>query len=160
MEHTKQLLTLLPLRLDPIILVQQIPEEVFFVELTHQPVLHNIFAVVNEQVHDRFGNLVSDGFANDVEVRRDEGANEFRLQGFPLCEFGIALGGLRLLVRVEIQQLMEMLLWKGNEDVRTENHSHYSPDLTLQPRNRPDCKLVVWVVLALDAYFPLFGCSG
>lgn len=101
-EHTKQLLTLLPLSFDPVVLIQQIPEEVFFVKFTHQPVLHNIFAVVNKQVHDRFWNLVSDGFADDVEVGRDERADEFCFQGFPLGEFGIALGGLRLLVRVEI----------------------------------------------------------
>lgn len=100
-EHTKQLLTLLPLRFDSIVLIQQIPEEVFFVEFTHQPVLHNIFAVVDKQVHDRFGNLVSNGFTDDVEIGRNEGADEFCFQCFPLGEFGIALGGLRLLVRVE-----------------------------------------------------------
>lgn len=101
-EHTKQLLTLLPLRFDPIVLIQQISKEIFFVEFTHQPVLHNIFAVVHKQVHDRFGNLISNGFADDVEVGRDEGADEFCFQGLPLGEFGVALGGLRLLVRVAI----------------------------------------------------------
>lgn len=100
-EHTKQFLTLLPLGFNPIVLIQQIAEEVFFVEFTHQPVLHNIFAVIDKQVHDRFGNLVSDGFPDDVEVGRNEGADEFCFQSFPLGEFGIALRGLRL-VRMEI----------------------------------------------------------
>ena len=62
--------------------------------------------MVDKQVHDRFGDLVSDGFADDVKVGRDEGANEFSFQCFPLGEFGVALGGLRLLVRVTIQRLM------------------------------------------------------
>ena len=55
--------------------------------------------MVDKQVHDRFGNLVSDSLADDVEVGRNEGADEFGFQGFSLAEFGIALGGLGLLVR-------------------------------------------------------------
>ncbi len=58
--------------------------------------------MVDKQVHDRFGYLISNGFADDVEIGRNEGADEFCFQGFPLGEFGIALGGLRFLVRVEI----------------------------------------------------------
>ena len=60
--------------------------------------------MVDEQMHDRFGDLVSDGFADDVEVGRNQGADEFCFQGFPLCEFGIALRGL-MLVRIDISRL-------------------------------------------------------
>ena len=52
-------------------------------------------------MHYRFGDLVSDGFADDVEVGRNQGADEFCLQGFPLGEFGITLRGLRL-VRIRL----------------------------------------------------------
>ena len=103
--HTKQLLTLLPLRLDPIVFIQQIPEEVLFVELTHQPVLHNIFAVVDKQVHDRFRNLVRNSLTDDVEVGRNEGADEFGFQGFSLAEFGITLGGLDYSLEVNSRDL-------------------------------------------------------
>lgn len=101
-EHTKQLLTLLPLRFDPIVLIKQIPEEVFFVELTYQPILHDIFAVVDEQMHDRFRDLVGDGLADNVEVRRNKGADEFCLQSFPFCKLGIALRWLRLLLELKL----------------------------------------------------------
>ena len=57
--------------------------------------------MVDKQVHDRFGNLVSDSLADDVKVGRYEGADEFCFQGFSLTEFRIALGGLGLRVRVE-----------------------------------------------------------
>lgn len=106
-EHTKQLLTLLPLRFDPIILIKQISEEVFLVELTDQPILHNIFAVVDEQVHDRFGDLVGDGLTDNVEVGRNEGADEFCLQSFPFCKLGIALRWLRLLSELKFHGFWE-----------------------------------------------------
>lgn len=49
--------------------------------------------MIDEEVHDRFGDLVSDGFADDVEVGGDEAADEFRFEGFALGKFGVALGG-------------------------------------------------------------------
>ena len=49
--------------------------------------------MVDEEVHDGFGDLVGDGFAHDVEVGGYEAADEFRLQGFALCELEVALGG-------------------------------------------------------------------
>ena len=58
--------------------------------------------MVDKQVHYSFGDLVSNRFADNVEVGRDEGADEFSFQSLPLGKFRIALGGLRLLVRVEI----------------------------------------------------------
>ena len=112
-EHTKQFLALLPLGFDTIVLIQQVSKEVFLVKLTHQPVLHNIFTVVDKQVHDSFGDLVGDGFADDVEVGRDEGADEFCFQSLSLGEFRITLGRLKLLVRFQISHHTNVLHWGG-----------------------------------------------
>ena len=87
--------------------------------------------MVDKQVHDRFGDLVSDGFADDVEVGRDEGADEFGFQSFPLGELGIALGGLRLPVRVKSNDLRTCHSGKGDGDVHIENYSRYSLDLAV-----------------------------
>ena len=65
-------------------------------------------------MHYRFGDLVSDGFADDVEVGRNQGADEFCLQGFPLGEFGIALRGLRL-IRIDISRLTGIRLGRMTE---------------------------------------------
>lgn len=122
-EHTKQLLTLLPLRFDPIVLVQQVPKEIFFVKFTHQPVLHNIFAVIDEQMHNSFGDLVSDGLSDDIEVGGNESADKFCLQSLPLGEFRVALGGLILLVRVGILRLSGILHWGRAGDVQIESRN-------------------------------------
>ena len=115
--------------------------------------------MVDKQVHDSFGDLVSDGFADDVEVRRDEGADEFCFQSFPLGEFRITLGRLRLLVSFKISHLTDVLHWGGPRDIQIENHNRYSPDLTLQSRIHLDRALVVWTILDLHAWPHLFGCS-
>ena len=44
--------------------------------------------MVDEQVHDGFGDLIGDGFAHDVEVAADEAANEFGFEGFAFGEGG------------------------------------------------------------------------
>lgn len=44
-------------------------------------------------MHDCFGDLVRDRFAYNVEVRRDQAADELRFEGFSLCEFGVLDGG-------------------------------------------------------------------
>ncbi len=68
--------------------------------------------MVDEQVHDSFRHLVSDRFADDVEIGRDEGTDEFGFQGLALVEFGIALRGLRLLISGGIIPLTETLTEK------------------------------------------------
>lgn len=98
--------------------------------------------MVDKQVHDSFGDLVGDGFADDVEVGRDEGADEFCFQSLSLGEFRITLGRLRLLVRFQISHHTNVTLGRAR-DIQIENHNHYSPDLTLKSRNRLDCVLVV-----------------
>ncbi len=65
---TEQLLTLLPLCLDGVIFVQQLLKQVLLVKLSYQSILHHIFGVVDQQVHDGLGNLVGDSLAYDVEV--------------------------------------------------------------------------------------------
>lgn len=55
--------------------------------------------MVDEQVHDGLGDLVGDTFANDVEVGRDQAADEFSFEGFPfgqdrrLGDGGVGLKG-------------------------------------------------------------------
>lgn len=92
----EQLLALLPLGLDRVVLVQQLLEQVFFIQLADEPVLHHVFRVVDQQVHDGLGDLVGDGLAHDVEVGGDEAADELCLEGLALGEgrggFGFRLG--------------------------------------------------------------------
>ena len=84
---SQQLLALLPLLLDPVVLVQQIAKQILLVQFADQPILHRVLAVVDQQVHDRFRNRVGDGLAHDVEVGGDETADELRFEGFALGEF-------------------------------------------------------------------------
>lgn len=65
----EQLLALLALSLDCVILVQQLLEEIFLVQRRHQTVLYNILGVVDQQMHDRLGHLVSNSLSHNVEVR-------------------------------------------------------------------------------------------
>lgn len=44
-------------------------------------------------MHDCFGDLVCDRFAYNVEVRRDQAADELCFEGFALCEFRVLVGG-------------------------------------------------------------------
>ena len=96
--RAEQFLALLSLLLDPIVLIQQIAEQIFPVQLAHESILDLVAAVVDEQVHDCFGDLVGDGLAHDVEVRGNEAADEFGLEGFAVGQGG--LGGLFGLWRV------------------------------------------------------------
>jgi hypothetical protein len=82
--RSQQLLTLLPLLLDAIILIEQLPKQILPIQLAHQPILHFIPAVVYQEVHDGLGDLIGDGLAHDVEIRRDEAADEFGFEGFAL----------------------------------------------------------------------------
>lgn len=42
--------------------------------------------MVDQEMHDRFGNLIGDGLSYDVEVRRDQTSDEFSLHGFAFGE--------------------------------------------------------------------------
>ena len=50
--------------------------------------MHDVFAMVDEQMHDGFGDLVGDGLTHDVEVGGDEAADELRFEGFAVGEVG------------------------------------------------------------------------
>ena len=89
---SQQLLTLLPLLLDTIIFIEELTKQVFPIQLAHKPILHFVPAVVDQEVHDGLGDLIGDGLAHDVEVGRDEAADEFGFEGFALCQGGF--GGL------------------------------------------------------------------
>ena len=65
---SQQLLAFLSFLLDSVVFVQEVTEEVFFVELTNKTILHFVSRVVNQEVHDRFRHLVSDGFTDDVKI--------------------------------------------------------------------------------------------
>lgn len=56
--------------------------------------MNDVFAVVDEEVHDGFGDLICDGFADDIEVGGNESLDEFGFEGFPVGEgrFGIFVG--------------------------------------------------------------------
>ena len=82
----QQFFALLPLGLDPVILVQQIAEELFLVQFADKAILDDILAVVDEKVHDGLGHLIGNGFTNDVEVGGDEAADELRFKSFTLGE--------------------------------------------------------------------------
>lgn len=88
----EQLLTLLTLCFDCVVFVEELLEEVFPVKRADEAVLHAVFGVVDQEVHDGFGYLVGDGLAHDVEVRGDETADELRLERLTLRECGSGLG--------------------------------------------------------------------
>ena len=88
----EQLFALLPLRLDRVVFVKEILEELFLVQLADQSILDDIFAVVDEQVHHCLWHLICDHLPDDVEVRADEAPNKLGLKGFPFCQrWGICL---------------------------------------------------------------------
>jgi hypothetical protein len=64
----EQLLALLPLALDRVVFVEQFLEQLLLVQLADKAVLHDVFAVVDEQVHDGLGDLVGRGLAHDGKV--------------------------------------------------------------------------------------------
>lgn len=84
----QQFLALFPLFLDAIVLIEELLKEGFLIERADEAVLHHIFAVVDEQVHNGLGDLVGNGFAYNVKVRGDKRANEFRLHGLAVGECG------------------------------------------------------------------------
>src|SRR5437764_6007290 len=65
---SQQLLAFLSFLLDSVVFVQEVTEEVFFVELTNKTILHFVSRVVDQEVHDRLRHLVSDGFTDDVKI--------------------------------------------------------------------------------------------
>jgi hypothetical protein len=98
----EQLLALLALRLDCVVFVEELLEQVFLVKGADETVLHAVFGVVDQQVHDGFGDLVGDGLAHDIEVGGNETADELCLERLALCECGggLGVGGLRKLVLI------------------------------------------------------------
>ena len=86
--HAQQTLALLALFADALVFVEQLLEHVLLVELADEAVLHDVLAVVDEEVHDGFGDLVGDGLAHDVEVGGDEAADELGFEGFAVGERG------------------------------------------------------------------------
>lgn len=70
--------------------------------------------MVNEEVHHSLRDLVSDGFADDVEIRRNEAANKLRFKGFTLGELGIVLLNKgRWGLQVPLVDFREILPWIG-----------------------------------------------
>lgn len=95
----QELLTLFSLRLDGVIFVEQLLKQLLFVQLADESVLHNILGVIDEQMHDSFGDLIGSGFTDNVEVGRDESADELGFQGLALGQsWGIRLE--RLLISI------------------------------------------------------------
>src|SRR5690606_31196533 len=90
----EQLLTLLALLLDGIVFIQELLEERLFVQLADETVLDNFLAVVDQQVHDGLGNLVGNGFPDNVEIGADKGTNELRLHGLAIRHGGLSIGEL------------------------------------------------------------------
>jgi hypothetical protein len=87
----EQLLALLTLALDRVILVEQLLEQLLLVQFADKAVLHNVFAVIDEQVHDGFGHLIGGGLADNGEVGADEAADKLGLKGFALGESGVGV---------------------------------------------------------------------
>jgi len=108
----EQLFALLPFCLDVVILIQQLCKKILFIEFTDESVLNNILGVVDKEMHNSFGNLVGDSFTNNIEVGRNEAANEFCLEGFALGESG-ACFGLGWLPFCQ-SSMYECMLKKGN----------------------------------------------
>ena len=71
-----------PLRNDRLVLIQQALEHIGFIQSCHQPILDLSRRMVDEEVHDSFGDEVLDGLPHDAEVRRDEVPNEGRFHFF------------------------------------------------------------------------------
>lgn len=86
----EQLLTLLPLLLDSIILIEQLSKQILTIQFADQPVLHFIPTVIDEEMHDRLGDLIGNGLPHDVKIRRDEAADQFGFEGFALGEGGFS----------------------------------------------------------------------
>lgn len=104
----EKLLALLALLLDAVVLVEELLKESFPVELADKTVLDDVFAVVDEEMHDGLGNLVGDRLADDVEVGRDEGPDELCLHGLAICHsgfVGFALGNLLAQERIEVSNV-------------------------------------------------------
>jgi hypothetical protein len=91
----EQLLALLALALDRVVLIEQFLEQLLLVQLADKTVLHDVFTVVDEQVHNSLGHLIGGSLANNREVRADKTANELGLEGFALGE-----GRVRVIVRL------------------------------------------------------------
>ena len=64
----EQLLAFLSLFLYRVILIQQLFEKSFLVELTDQPVLNNIFRMVDQQVHHSLWDLISYRLSHNIKV--------------------------------------------------------------------------------------------
>jgi hypothetical protein len=54
--------------------LEKLIEQILLVQLSDQPVLHNLSAVIDQQVHNGFRNAISNGFSGDIEIGCDEGA--------------------------------------------------------------------------------------
>lgn len=65
---SQKFLALFPFCFNSIILVQKVLEELFLVEFTNQPVLNDIFTVINKKMHDSLGDLIRNTFTDNVEV--------------------------------------------------------------------------------------------
>lgn len=64
----KQLLALFALALDGVIFVKEFAKQFFFVQLADQSVLDNVLGVVDQKMHDCFGDLVGNRLPYNVEV--------------------------------------------------------------------------------------------
>lgn len=119
----QQLLTLLPLLLDAVILVQQLAEQVFSVQFTDETILNLVAAVVHQEVHDGLGDLVGDRFSDDVKVRADQSADEFGLEGlaFRQSRFGSGVG-----LEISGQHTCTVRSWGGRALTNREGGSPYS----------------------------------
>ena len=72
--------------------------------------------MVDEQVHDSLGDLVGDGLAHDVEVGRDEPADEVCLEGFAFRQGGVGRVGVRLWHDVSMSFFIRDYLMRGTVD--------------------------------------------
>jgi len=62
-----------------VVLLEQVIEELLLVESCYQTVLHRLARVVDEQVHHGLGDKILDRLASNVEIGRDQGADQLRL---------------------------------------------------------------------------------
>nr|POF26286.1 hypothetical protein CFP56_22435 [Quercus suber] len=79
--RVEQFPALLPFLRDSIVFVQQLLEQAFFVQLTDKTVLHNVFAVIDKQMHDGFWDLIGYGLTHDIEIVADKASDEFGFEG-------------------------------------------------------------------------------
>ena len=80
----KQRLDPLPLCDERLVLVQQPVKQLGLVQARHEPVLHVLTRVIDEEVHDGLGDEVLNALSDNAKVRRDQPAEERRLHFFPL----------------------------------------------------------------------------